>query len=113
MAENRAHRNYTYMKQCRTVESRFFRILSIILVWTGVFLGIGGTFLGEYYAGSRPRVAQPEVGRVYSLDNHGIIGYVTKVELLQVRLLEGGGIFCFVWGALIYTLRLRVEAKNK
>lgn len=100
------------MKKVVWVPSGFLDLLVVIIMWIGIFLFIAGTFLGEYYVAARPKMQQPEVGRIYSMHNHGIVGYLTKTERLQVYLLEGVGSF-FAFGGLIFLLGWRVKVNKK
>jgi hypothetical protein len=70
-------------------------IASAFLIW-GYFY-----YLTNHYDGTRPTVVQEEYGRVYSLNSHGHIVYLTTAEKYRLRLLVVAAIGCFVSGFLI------------
>src|SRR5438132_1492508 len=59
------------------------------------------------YAYTRPRVPRPDQGRIYALNTHGLVVYLTKEEQFRLYLLEGTSIILVVSFALIAVLVIR------
>jgi hypothetical protein len=73
-------------------------IIIIVMVFSCIFLW---GYLENHYAYTRPEKPQPELGRVYRLNVHGTIVFLTKQENSQLQWLFYGGAF-FVIIAFIY-----------
>jgi hypothetical protein len=58
-------------------------------------------YLTNHYDRTRPTVAQDECGRVYSLNSHGHIVYLTTTEQYRLRFLVAAAVACFVSGFLV------------
>jgi hypothetical protein len=65
-----------------------------IVIRVGFFAWVCYLCLWLYYGFSRPTVAQPNEGRVYALDTHGHVAYLTSREVsnLHVLLQASGGL---------------------
>ena len=61
--------------------------------------------LWDHYAHTRPRLAQPDQGRVYALNTHGLIVYLTKDEQCRLDLLQWTGITLFVFCIVDFRLQ--------
>jgi hypothetical protein len=95
----------------RAVQKRFWKILTITLFFLGGLLLFGNSFVEDHYYYSRPRVAQPDLGRIYALNYHGVAVYLTKVERFWLYFLEGTGAICLgasllIWGLVLKGKRL-------
>jgi len=69
-----------------------FKVVSAILglgSWTASFV------LWYHYAFTRPAVRQPGAGRVYPLDTHGTVVYLTSHEHFLLYFLMVTGVVCF------------------
>jgi hypothetical protein len=76
------------------------KIIAIFLC-VAMFICLGlGVYLDNHYAYTRPEKPQPEIGRVYPLNIHGTIVYLTKKEDLQMKWLFRGMMIFFVLIAL-------------
>jgi hypothetical protein len=61
---------------------------------------VGGMFVDYYFSQHNPRRPEPEVGRTYWVTADKVEVYVTKYELILIRL---PGISFFIWfGAMLY-----------
>jgi hypothetical protein len=61
---------------------------------------VGGIFVDNYFSQHNPRKPEPEVGRTYSEIANKVEVYVTKYELIAIRL---PAINFFIWfGAMLY-----------
>ena len=75
-------------------------------------VGFSHLYLWFQYVHTRPRFVQPEQGRVYALNNHGLIVYLTKDEQFRLDLLMWTEItfgLCFFW---IIAFRLQQKQQN-
>ena len=67
----------------------------------GLLLGLMTIYLWYLYADTRPKVSNPSEGRVYSLNTHGNVVYLTLAESARLYgLLIIGGL-CMTTGILI------------
>lgn len=75
--------------------SRLWKFVEIATGTIGVALAISSGQLGLHYAFTRPRIPDPTFGRVYSLNTHGSIVYLTGHEqtLMNSLLVIGGALF--------------------
>ena len=89
------------------VHRRFWRRLTITLFFMALLLFLGSAFLWNHYYYNRPKVAQPNLGRTYVLNYHGIPVYLTKAEYFWLHSLEGIGVTCFVASLVIWVLVLK------
>jgi hypothetical protein len=62
-------------------------------------LWIGFVVLEIHYGASRPRLPDEASGRIFPLNNHGCVVYLTRSEQLWLWCLEGGAFALFVVGA--------------
>jgi hypothetical protein len=71
---------------------RLARIMaaSAVAIWFG-YIG-----LFQRYSATRPRSAQPEVGRIYSINNHGTIAYLDKSENLWLWVTSASAVAIFI-----------------
>jgi hypothetical protein len=76
-------------------------ILGSALGWTGLALLLANVGLWYQYAGTRPRSEQPEEGRIYALNTHGSVAYLTLGENLRLWSLGLGGAGCMVTAMII------------
>jgi len=74
------------------------RALVVTLLVIGAVALISALCLFYSYQGTRPKSAQPEIGRIYASNNHGSIVYLTKDEDSLLTYLEYGGLICWVVG---------------
>ncbi len=77
---------------------RFWKRLGGIVGVAMLGLVCAVSYLWYDYAYTWPRVPQPDQGRVYALNTHGLIVYLTKEEQLRLSLLEGAAVIfggCF------------------
>lgn len=75
--------------------------------------GFSHVYLWLQYAHTRPRFVQPDHGRVYALNTHGLIVYLTKDEQFRLDLLQWISItflLCFFW---IIAFRLQQKKQNQ
>lgn len=78
------------------------KIIAILIAVT-IFSCLGfGVYLYYHYAFSLPNKPQPEIGRIYPLNMHGTIVFLTKHEHLQLKWLFRTMI-TFVFIAILYT----------
>jgi hypothetical protein len=87
----------------------------IVAIFIGIIILtclIWAVYLSMDYAYSRPQNPQSEIGRIYPLNVHGTIIYLTKDEDLQLKLLVLiGGIFFFI--GFFYTLLVNPFNQDK
>ena len=57
-----------------------WKVLEGAAAYVSVALGIASFILWTYYDYTRPHVADPSAGRIYSLHTHGSIVYLTRAE---------------------------------
>jgi hypothetical protein len=62
---------------------RFVKVVMMV----GFFAWISYLCLTLYYGFSRPTVAQPDAGRIYAVNNHGHVAYLTNREVANLHLL--------------------------
>ncbi len=81
-----------------------FKVLSAILslgFWAASFV------LWYHYAFTRPAVRQPGAGRVYPLDTHGTVVYLTSHEHFLLYFLMAAGVLFFFLAAAFYVFGKR------
>jgi hypothetical protein len=86
---------------------RFWKRVAMSLMYASALVMAGGTALWYEYAQTRPQTAQPGEGRIYGLNTHGHVVYLTWAESVR---LHGLGLLagvCFVGGFAIYTMLKR------
>ncbi len=73
-----------------------WKALEVGAAVVAVIVWLTSIFLWMYYDSARPRIADPGIGRIYRLNTHGSIVYLTRGEhvLLKALMLMGG--VCFV-----------------
>ena len=75
-------------------------VAAALLMW-GLFC-----YLTNHYDSTLPTVADRESGRIYSLNSHGHIVYLTVSEEFRMFFLVSAAVLCFLAGFLI-DIRLR------
>jgi hypothetical protein len=70
------------------------RLLVVIL--TVISFSLAGLWIGLYvqYSDTRPRNAQPSIGRIYAINNHGTTVFLTKQEQWKVWITQYGALIC-------------------
>lgn len=81
-----------------------------VLGVAGLVIWFGGAFLWYQYAGTRPRIPEPQNGRVYALNTHGDFAYLTRAEAARLGTLIGLGFLC---GLSAISIHLRVVGRGK
>jgi len=75
-----------------------------VLGWSSFVLWVGFIGLTFQYVGTRPSSPEPETGRVYALNSHGHVVYVTLRENVFLSALWtiglGGGAAAIGWGQI-------------
>ena len=69
------------------------------IIALGVFLAYMG--LGEQFTHTRPTVANPSAGRIYALNNHGFVVYLTSAEQHRLHTLAWMAFLFFLIAVLI------------
>ena len=89
------------LRRARTL----WKALEIGAVVVAAVLWFTYSFLRTHYDSTRPRIPDPGAGRIYRLNTHGSIVYLTRGEefLLNVLLLTSG--VCFVAAVCVDILR--------
>jgi hypothetical protein len=65
-----------------------YKKIMAILLGTAILICFSlDVFLNYHYAYTRPVKPQPEIGRIYPLNVHNTIVYLTRDEDLQIKLL--------------------------
>jgi hypothetical protein len=70
-------------------------------------------YLNFHYICTRPPTPQPEIGRIYPLNVHGWIVYLTRNEEFQLNFLFFAGAILFIMAAIITNIRGDPFNKNK
>jgi len=77
------------------------RVLALCLLWAMPVLLISSVYLHKEYADTRPTEPRPAEGRVYPLNVHGTVVYLTRIEDIAVTWLLPGGMLCAIAGAAL------------
>lgn len=79
-------------------------IVAKIVIRVGIFAWVCYGCLWLYYGFSRPTLAQPEASRLYALDTHGHVAYLTAREMANLHLLleTSGGLTAIAIGIAIF-----------
>jgi hypothetical protein len=78
-----------------------YKKIIIIFLGVAILMCLGfGVYLNYHYAYTRPEKPQPEIGRIYPLNVHGTIVYLTKHEDLQIKWLFRSMMIFFVMAFL-------------
>jgi hypothetical protein len=91
---------------------RFWKRLGSIAAVAMIVLVCALSYLWYDYAYTRPRVSQPDQGRVYALNTHGLIVYLTKEEQFRLSLLQGAVVISGVCFALTVAFALRANRED-
>ena len=75
------------------------QVLATVVVALMAISWIGFIALQIYYGDTRPRLPDEMCGRIYPLNNHGAVVYLTKSEQVALWCLEGGAFTLFVVAA--------------
>jgi hypothetical protein len=76
------------------------RIVLVTFSCLALISFVGGIFVDYYFSQHNPRRPEPEVGRTYWVTTDKVEVYVTKYELIVIRLPD---ISFFIWfGAMLY-----------
>jgi hypothetical protein len=87
-------------------EGRLQRTLARTFGIMGTLI-MGAIFVLEsHYAVTRPRIADPDAGRIYPLNVHGIV-YVTSGKQFHIQIMETAAATCILGFALMFYLELR------
>ena len=86
---------------------RFWKRLGSIVGIAMVILACTLYSLWYHYAYTRPRVPQPDQGRIYALNTHGLTVYLTQEEEFRLSLLQGAAIISGACFALTVAFALR------
>ena len=78
-----------------------WKILETLAAVIGGISGLTSLFFWTYYDYTRPRAADPATGRLYALNTHGSIVYLTQAEHLSIRALWWIAGFCLIISAFI------------
>jgi len=84
-----------------------------VIMKAGFLAWISFVCLDLCYCFSRPTSQQPAVGRLYPLEEHGHVGYLTRREIDNLHLLRdtSGGLFAVgITMALVIKMRERSNA---
>ena len=88
--------------------ARMVTLFAKIIIRVGVLAWFSFLGLYLYYGFSRPTSEQPESGRLYVLNTHGHVAYLTRQEITNLHLLQGVGVGLFlVAGAMALIIKLR------
>jgi hypothetical protein len=88
---------------------RFWKFLKII-AWVTAFSSFGWSYYLWYqYAFTRPTVAQPHLGRIYSLNTYGSLVYLTKQEHWLLYSLISTAAVCAVLAVCLEYLAKRLK----
>lgn len=82
--------------------SRVWGFVAKSLIAVSLAVGLGSTWLWYDYADTRSRVATPLEGRVYGLNTHGTVVYLTRPEKLCLEGLETIAGLCMLSSFVIY-----------
>jgi hypothetical protein len=85
----------------RAGNARLWDVLEAVSCGVAVVLFLAFVTVWYQYAETRPRVAEPSIGRIYSLDTHGVVVYLTQLEQSRLYALAWGAGLCFLLGAII------------
>jgi len=80
----------------RTRIAKFWKPLEIIAGVGALIVWFTSMFLWMYYDHTRPTVADPSTGRIYPLNSHGSIVYLTQPEQFWLYSLIWVAGICFV-----------------
>src|SRR5437588_12331067 len=67
-------------------------VLARVIIRVGVAVWFGFLCLWSYYGFSRPTSKQPESGRLYPLDTHGHVAYLTVAEINNLHYVRDTGL---------------------
>jgi len=82
------------------------KVLAICLLWAMPVLLVLSVYLHKEYADTRPLQPRPEEGRVYPLNVHGTVVYLTKIEdIASTWLLPSGMICALIGAALMHSIK--------
>ena len=87
--------------------------MATVVLFAMSVAGFSHLYLWYQYVHTRPRFAQPDQGRVYAINNHGLIVYLTKDEQFRLDLLMWTTIIfalCFGW---IIAFRLQQKQQDQ
>jgi hypothetical protein len=68
--------------------NRLLFVTGAAMAALGLFAFLAGVVLFTQFSSTRPREPRPNEGRVYQLNNHGTISYLTRDEHLLVETLH-------------------------
>lgn len=96
--------------------AKMVRLLVKVISRVGVLAWISVLCLHLYYGFSRPTSRQPDAGRLYRLDTHGRVAYLTHREITNLHFLWGASIGLILVAstmALVVKMRERRNAQNR
>ena len=76
-------------------------------------VGLSHVYLWLQYAHTRPKFAQPDQGRVYALNTHGLIVYLTKDEQFRLDLLQWTAIAFLLCFFAIIVFRIQQKQQDQ
>ena len=80
---------------------KYYKKIMILIAAIALICIFSGVYLDYHYVYTRPPTPQPEIGRIYKLNVHGTIAYLTKEEDLQLNYLFWVGFISIIIGAII------------
>src|ERR1700691_3511973 len=83
------------MNRPQTPSLQIWRFLEVVAATVGLGLALASWGLWMHYAYTRPRALDTSMGRVYSLNTHGLVVYLNGNEqfLLYYLMVLGGLLF--------------------
>jgi hypothetical protein len=93
--------------------SRRLKLWKLTSATLGLCFWVSSCVLWEHYAHTRPAVQQPDLGRVYPLNEHGTVVYLNSHEhfLLYTLMVVGYGLILLT-GAIHYFGKRRFKEKG-
>src|SRR5271165_2783393 len=91
---------------------RRLKIFSRVLVASAFLMWACFYYLTNHYDSTRPTGADEGSGRVYSLNSHGHVVYLTATEEYRIRFLVLAAVSCFVYGFLVDRSLRRLSADS-
>ncbi len=86
-----------------TLQRKFLKIFIRVFGGVALLFNLIGASIWYQYADSRPRVASLQDGRIYPLNTHGRVVYLTKEEQSRLYFVERMAVGCLVcFGFTIY-----------
>ncbi len=90
-----------YQMSNRTVSQNIWTVIETVSAVSALGVFLYYMFLGEQFTHTRPREANPSTGRIYPLNNHGYVVYLTNSEQHRLHILVWTAAFSFLIAVLI------------